>query len=248
MDAIQDLEEELREASCVGDTESLKTLVEVKHVNVNSQNKINGWTALHWGAKRNHAAVVSYLTEHGADKTVLNKDGCQASQLTSNKDILKILGIDPETVETKHSSLPITASYLSHPEFPHSRKNDVAFQQREPTHSFTHPATSRVPDNEVVFKARIANSDEKDFIEVELNRDMLTFDALFKLLCSELRVDGKLVCKVRKLPDTIVRKDKDVRRLTDMQELELVLSNKAISASSRNYNFCPNIKSEQILY
>ena len=43
MDAMQDLEEELREASCVGDMESLKTLVEVKHVNVNSQNKINGW-------------------------------------------------------------------------------------------------------------------------------------------------------------------------------------------------------------
>ena len=101
---------------------------------------------------------------------------------------------------------------------------------------------------ELVFKARIANSDEKDFIEVELDRDSLTFDALFSLLCSELCVDRKLVHKIRKLPDTIVRKDKDVRRLSNMQELELVLSNKAISASSRNYNFCPNIKTEQILY
>lgn len=103
---------------------------------------------------------------------------------------------------------------------------------------------------ELVFKARLANSDDRDFIEVELDKNMLTYEALLNLLCAELGVERRLVHKIRKLPDTVVRKDKDVRRLVDFQALELVLTNKAVSASSRNYGYSgsPGIRSEQILY
>lgn len=101
---------------------------------------------------------------------------------------------------------------------------------------------------ELVLKVRIANSDEKDFIEIELPHTHLNFSGLLNLMCAELGVDKSLVAKIRKLPDTIVRKDKDVRRLKDLQELELVLTNKAISASSRTYSLGPARNNETILY
>jgi len=76
---------------------------------------------------------------------------------------------------------------------------------------------------ELVLKIRVANSDEKDFIEIDVPRPA-TFDQLVALMRSELALDAKAVVrKVRKLPDTILRNDRDVRRLCDYQELELVL-------------------------
>lgn len=102
---------------------------------------------------------------------------------------------------------------------------------------------------ELVVKIRIAYSDEKDFFESELDKRQLTFDALLNMMCIELNVDKKLVQKIRKLPDTIVRNDKDVKRLVDFQELEMVLTNKAMSAASRNYGLgLSQLKTEEILY
>ena len=87
-----------------------------------------------------------------------------------------------------------------------------------------------------MLKVRIANLSDKDYIEIELPRDQLTFSNLFSLMCEELNVTKDLVLKVRKLPDTILRKDKDVKRLKNFQELELVLTSKALSETSRVYS------------
>ena len=102
--------------------------------------------------------------------------------------------------------------------------------------------------SELVLKVRLANSDEKDFIEVELEEPNRSYTSLLNLMCAELGVDKNLVSKIRKLPDTIVRKDKDVGRLRDFQELELVLTNRAMSAASRTYSLEPARNHETILY
>ena len=70
-------------------------------------------------------------------------------------------------------------------------------------------------------KARVAESGERDFVEVEL--ESLTYQALLSACCEELEVRAHEVHKIRKLPNVWVRKDKDVQRLRDEQELELVL-------------------------
>lgn len=56
--------------------------------------------------------------------------------------------------------------------------------------------------------------------------------------------------KIRKLPNTVLRKDKDVARLVDFQEIELVLTNRAMSSSSRVYagDMGDSFQREQILY
>ncbi|KAJ7989692.1 hypothetical protein DPEC_G00307170 [Dallia pectoralis] len=87
--------------------------------------------------------------------------------------------------------------------------------------------TSTFPVNvqELVLKVRIQNPNarENDFIEVELDRQELTYRSLLRVCCRELDIGAEHVEKIRKLPNTMLRKDKDVARLQDFQELELVL-------------------------
>ena len=51
------MDEKLREAACYGDVESIQKLI-AEGVDINNQHKINGWTALHWAAKRQMTNVV----------------------------------------------------------------------------------------------------------------------------------------------------------------------------------------------
>nr|XP_056710985.1 ankyrin repeat domain-containing protein 40-like [Euleptes europaea] len=86
---------------------------------------------------------------------------------------------------------------------------------------------------ELVLKVRIQNRTltENDFIEIELDRQELTYNELLRVSCCELGVNPEHVEKIRKLPNTVLRKDKDIARLQDFQELELVLM------MSENNNF-----------
>ena len=48
--------------------------------------------------------------------------------------------------------------------------------------------------------------------------ELLTFESFVDILCDELRIPTpNLILKIRKLPDTIVRKSRDVHRLKDFQ-------------------------------
>ncbi|NXI34943.1 ANR40 protein, partial [Galbula dea] len=79
---------------------------------------------------------------------------------------------------------------------------------------------------ELVLKVRIQNPNlrENDFIEIEMDRQELTYKELLRVSCRELGLNPEHVQKIRKLPNTMLRKDKDVARLQDFQELELVLT------------------------
>ncbi|XP_031209919.1 putative ANKRD40 C-terminal-like protein [Mastomys coucha] len=76
---------------------------------------------------------------------------------------------------------------------------------------------------ELVLKVRIQDSEENDFIEIELHRQELSYQNLLQVSCSELGIAPEKVEKMRKLPNTLLRKDKDIQRLQDFQEIELLL-------------------------
>ncbi|XP_025096776.1 ankyrin repeat domain-containing protein 40-like isoform X2 [Pomacea canaliculata] len=254
----RELEEKLREAASLGDMDFMKKLVKMD-VNINSQNSMNGRTALHWGAKRGHLAVVQYLLANGADPRITDNEGKFPAELTANPDVHLLLG-GSRDIAPAPSTLPITPSYLAHPPFPYSGNSERAQSgsstslDKERVYYETFRMNNHItssPDDELVLKARLANSDDHDFIEVELPRTNLKYEALLNLLCAELCVDKQLVSRIRKLPDTIIRKDKDIGRLQDFQEVELVLTNKALSAASRGYGGIgakPGMTNEQILY
>ncbi|XP_062979285.1 ankyrin repeat domain-containing protein 40-like [Elgaria multicarinata webbii] len=86
---------------------------------------------------------------------------------------------------------------------------------------------------ELVLKVRVQNPKEHDFIEIELDKKELTYQDLLRVSCCELGVNPEQVEKIRKLPNTLMRKDKDVARLHNFQELELVLA-RSINSPFRN--------------
>lgn len=61
---------------------------------------------------------------------------------------------------------------------------------------------------ELVLKVRIQNPNarENDFIEVELDRRELTYRSLLRVCCRELDISAEHVEKIRKLPNTMLRK------------------------------------------
>ncbi|XP_059006376.1 ankyrin repeat domain-containing protein 40 isoform X3 [Mustela lutreola] len=116
-------QERLREAAALGDIREVQKLVE-SGVDVNSQNEVNGWTCLHWACKRNHGQVVSYLLQSGADKEILTTKGEMPVQLTSRREIRKIMGVEEDDGADslpqlkKESELPFVPNYLASPAFP----------------------------------------------------------------------------------------------------------------------------------
>lgn len=60
--------------------------------------------------------------------------------------------------------------------------------------------------SELVLKVRVQNLRDSDFIEIELDRQELTYQDLLRVSCCELGVNPEQVEKIRKLPNTLVRK------------------------------------------
>ena len=77
--------------------------------------------------------------------------------------------------------------------------------------------------HEMILKVRVAGSEDPDYIEVELPGDSLTLESLILVASAELEVKAGSVERVRRLPNTRLRRDKEVARLPDYQEIELVL-------------------------
>ncbi|XP_078319554.1 ankyrin repeat domain-containing protein 40-like isoform X1 [Crassostrea virginica] len=212
-------------------------------ISLTQRNERTG-TALHWVAKRNHSSIVSYLLLHGADKYMKTNTGETASQLSSFTDIKNMLG--GANTETKQTELPINPSYLVNPPFPYTQP---VVQQKPVTSSRenlpSHQEPTLAATEELVIKIRVANSEERDFIEVELDKESLSFERLLNVCCQELGVQKGHIFKVRKLPNTIIRKDKDVRRLVDFQEIEIVLRNNSDASRPGQYGIS---MSQRILY
>ncbi|XP_039290925.1 uncharacterized protein LOC111052308 [Nilaparvata lugens] len=137
--------------------------------------------------------------------------------------------------EASSSSLPITPSYLKNPPLlskangrrrHHGGSAPVAMetaQQNQITHA-QHSAVANGSSDELVLKVRVANSGDPDFMEVELPQNELTYYTLLRVCCEELGITTSQVIRIRKLPDTMIRKDKDVQRLANFQEIELVVA------------------------
>nr|XP_008196872.1 PREDICTED: uncharacterized protein LOC103313981 isoform X1 [Tribolium castaneum] len=78
-----------------------------------------------------------------------------------------------------------------------------------------------------IFKLRVADLPDKDFIEVEVSSDQIsTYDDFLKFCCYEFHIPStNYVEKIRKLPSTRVRNDADIRRFQTFESFELVLVN-----------------------
>ncbi|XP_054833747.1 ankyrin repeat domain-containing protein 40-like isoform X2 [Eublepharis macularius] len=146
-----------------------------------------------------------------------------------------------------HRTLFTSAASMQHiPQRANSSCTDTALPWQPLLLTGTYPYNTQ----ELVLKVRVQNSKEDDFIEIELNRQELTYPDLLRVSSSELGVNPEQVKKIRKLPNTL---DEDVARLQDFQELELVLG-KTIRSSFTNVAAslierpCYNIKAAKLTY
>ena len=85
------------------------------------------------------------------------------------------------------------------------------------------PAPVTGTAQELILKVRVAGNEDPDFIEVEMPADSLTLEYLAVVAAEELGVETSQVERVRKMPNTRLRRDKEVARLTNYQEVELVM-------------------------
>ena len=117
----------------------------------------------------------------------------------------------PPALSSSHAYPSTTAS---HKFLYTTAQNDNHTDSRPaPTHS----------GNVLLLKVCLDNNLDKDFYEVEVDKNNLSYENVLRVICEELEVDQHDVQKLRKLPNTIVRNDRDVRRFAHLQELELVL-------------------------
>jgi len=242
-----EMEEKLREAACFGDIEGVKELI-ARGVNTNSQHDINGWTALHWAAKRNHLNIVNLLCNHGADKNIPTNKGELAAQLTT-EGVIKVLlnaqsnklaplptppqvkataKVSPARPQQVEEKLPITPNYLRNPVLAYqvdlgNSEKKQRVETEEPLEVRQPLRKAPMPGKELILKVRVANSSDPDFIEIELPGSALTLEYLTVVACEELDIQANQVSRVRKMPDTRLRRDKEVARLKDYQQVELVL-------------------------
>ena len=86
--------------------------------------------------------------------------------------------------------------------------------------SFTNSSSSS-SSSPFLVKVCVGGSGDSDFVEVEV--PSMTYTALLRACCEELQIPTSNVIKIRKLPNVWVRKDRDVQRMKEGQELEIVL-------------------------
>jgi len=252
------MEEKLREAACFGDTDALHRLLEAG-ADVNGQHKINGWTALHWAAKRNNMRIVDALLKSGADVNLYTSKGEQAYQLSTNEHIAKVLmtkdAVAKARKQRQHSGSggnrsrdssaekrqtptptdPSTApqNYLRHPQLGYqvdvsdipeedAAGEGVAINHAVSNHDESAGKKKATPSFRILKVRLVGREDfDRDFIEIDVPMNALSFRNLVEIICDEFSVNPKTIVKLRKLPNTKLRRDIEVQRLEDYQELEV---------------------------
>ncbi|CAO3615699.1 unnamed protein product [Cunninghamella blakesleeana] len=111
-------EEGLREVCALGNIKAVQHYLQAG-VKLNSQNKMNGWTALHWASHRGNDDIVRLLLSNGADITVKTNKGQTALDLCDKHPNVKAM-LEAQHVETTdvgpEPELPIKATYLKEPD------------------------------------------------------------------------------------------------------------------------------------
>ncbi|XP_011160890.2 ankyrin repeat domain-containing protein 40 isoform X1 [Solenopsis invicta] len=223
------LEERLRERVCLGDTDGVQDLLNVG-VDVNARD-VNGWTALHWACKEGHLDIAALLLKNGADRNIRSEIGETPASVCSNQQILYFLSTSDDLERIMYdSSLRTTTSVP--PDFLRTAANSS--KTRNNIYDKSRLVTPI--QDELVLKIRVANTADPDFIEVELSRSELTYQALLYLCCKELDLNSHQIQKLRKLPNTRLRRDKDIQRLQNFQEIEVVVDATNVYKSMQNVN------------
>ena len=158
--------------------------------------------------------------EHGADPEVLSNDGQSPYDVTDDGDVKACLQLGTSIVKEEVISVsPPPSSNFVHVQFPIPKP--VTKEVRTPI-----PVAPKLTKKEKIkiLKIRQGQSEDPDFIEIDLPESKWNFDDLKLFMLNELDLEAKadVVDRIRKLPNTKLRRDIDVQRLENYTELELI--------------------------
>ena len=116
----------------------------------------------------------------------------------------------------------VSASSHVSPSFIHTSQPISSPTTHQPHTQTSTPSTPHLSSvRALLVKVRVFESGETDFYEVEVPGP--SYDSLLRSCAEELEVDISQIMKIRKLPNVLIRRDRDVLRLHEGQELEVVL-------------------------
>ncbi|KAJ2722433.1 hypothetical protein GGI07_003331 [Coemansia sp. Benny D115] len=84
-------EEDFREMAALGNLKAIMAFLR-GGINIDHQNKMNGWTALHWACARNNISVIELLIRAGANLSIENNKGerpIDVCKTTEARDLFK---------------------------------------------------------------------------------------------------------------------------------------------------------------
>ncbi|KAF8978338.1 hypothetical protein BGZ46_006574 [Entomortierella lignicola] len=111
--------DDLHEMAAIGNLKAVLHYCQ-SGVNINAQNRMNGWTALHWATHRGHEPIVRALLMRGARKDIQNKKGETPVDIATKPDICalynKEVAIEPNNEDQDSSTPKFVPAYLAQPD------------------------------------------------------------------------------------------------------------------------------------
>ncbi|VBB26366.1 unnamed protein product [Acanthocheilonema viteae] len=185
------------EVCSFGDLEQAKEMLKNGKIDRSFQHRGNGWTALHWAARRNHAKIVELLLQTGFDPKLPAKDGKTPLDLVTNEAVKKIL-MQSVNIGANHEDASVNneiCSYEKLNSWDHTR--------------FLLVRTSIVDGKECFKRIALPGCDSVDVLKLTIERAMEKGEVL----------------EVITLPDQVkIKTEEQVRDLANHQKVEVIFS------------------------
>lgn len=182
---IDEREENLREMAALGNVKAVRAYLR-NGVDMDSQNKMNGWTAMHWACARGQTAAVELLLGSGADVNIKNHKGETALDLCKSDQTRALLAVNglvssntegesDKQTEDMAKDNTFSPNYLTHPDLSRAwgMPEDVQVANSVGESSYSQQLQREVSSNHA---AAVAISDQKPSNE----RELLVYDGQYR--------------------------------------------------------------------
>ncbi|KAJ2851124.1 hypothetical protein IWW36_001375 [Coemansia brasiliensis] len=117
---VDEREENFREMAALGNLRAITAYIR-GGIDINSQNRMNGWTALHWACVRGNIEVVGTLIRAGAQTDIKNNKGQTPLDVCKSNEIRAIFpDFKPSNSEasllSNSANMPFVPNYIVNPD------------------------------------------------------------------------------------------------------------------------------------
>ncbi|CAJ0588124.1 unnamed protein product [Cylicocyclus nassatus] len=229
-----------------GDASKVRNMIAANMVDVSYQHPINGWTALHWAARRGYEEICVLLLAHGFSREVRDKKGRTPFDVCAEDNIELREILRPDSIECKecHEIMPsavekrrhseetdgdekFVPNYIRHPPFPYvSKASSFDYGTKAPPSPtitngyFSYGRRDSINKTRFLLVRTCFTDGKQAFKRVTLPGGS-TVEQLKKMVERSMR-NGKVEA-IFTLPDRVlVEDDSQIAQFSDCQRVEVV--------------------------